>query len=250
MSGHSKWSTIKRKKGAADAKRGQIFTRLAREITLAARTSGGDMEANFRLRLAVDKARAANMPKDNVERAIKRGTGESKDGVEIEEVAYEAYAPHGVAMVLEVVTDNRNRILADLRHILNRHGGSLGEGGSVAWQFTRSAYFTLPAQAGFDKVFELGVEAGAGDVSEDGELIEISAPVEAFKGIMEALQRAGLQPEEAGMRLVPNHEIELDTDTTLKVMHLIEALEDLDDVQHVYSNLHISEEALADLQAA
>ncbi len=251
MSGHSKWSTIKRKKGAADAKRGQVFTRISREIVIAAREGGGDMEGNMRLRLAVDKARAANMPKDNIDRAVKRGTGDSKDGNAYEEVTYEGYGPSGVALILEVVTDNRNRAVADLRHILNKGGGGLGEGGSVAWQFARIAYFALPADAAdFDKVFELAVEAGANDVTTDDETIEITGDVTSFKHIMEALKRAGLEPDEAGMKMVPEHELHLDTEHTLKVMNVLEALEELEDIQNVYSNLHISDEALLELEGA
>jgi YebC/PmpR family DNA-binding regulatory protein len=249
MSGHSKWSTIKRKKGAADAKRGQLFTRLAREITIAAREGGGDPDANFRLRLAVDRARANNMPKENIDRAIKRGTGELKEEAEIEELAYEGYGPHGVAMIFEVLTDNRNRAVADLRHVLGRMGGSLGEGGSVAWQFTRTAYFGFP-QENFDpdKIFEIAVEAGAEDVSFDDDWVEITGPLETFKDIADGLRSIGIQPEEAELRMIPNHELELPIDDTLQVMRVVEAVEDLDDVQNVYTNLYISEEALAQVE--
>ena len=251
MSGHSKWSTIKRKKGAADAKRGAIFTRLTRELVLAAREGGGDINANFRLRLAVDKARGENMPKENIDRAIKRGTGESKEGNEFEEFTYEGYGPHGVAMMFEGVTDNRNRTVADLRHILSKGGGSLAQGGAVAWQFTRNAYFSFPSDnVDFDEIFMLAVETGAEDVTEDGGYIEIRAPVETFKEISDLLQGAGVQLEEAGLRMFPNNEVELDADSTLKVMRLIETLEELDDVQNVYSNLSISDAALAELEAA
>ena len=249
MSGHSKWSTIKRKKGATDAKRGQLFTRLAREIVMSAREGGGDPDINVRLRLAVDKARAANMPKDNIERAIKRGSGEGGDGGEIEEIIYEAYAPHGVALMIECVTDNRNRAVAEMRHILNRNGGSMGEGGSVAWQFSRNAYFAVPmADVDFDDIFLAAVEAGADDVTDDGETIEIIAPIEAFKSISDELRTIDVQPEEAGLRMFPTHEVTLDDDTTIKVMRVIENLEELDDVQNVYSNLSISDQAIALLE--
>jgi len=251
MSGHSKWSTIKRKKGANDAKRGKIFTRLARELAIAAREGGGDPEMNFTLRLAIDKAKAENMPKENIERAIKRGTGDSKDGADFEEVAYEGYAPNGVALIIECVTDNRNRTVADLRHVLNKSGGSLGEGGSVAWQLTRTAYFAIPMEAtGFDTVFELAVEAGADDVAEADDVYEITGEVETFKAISDRLRLAGIQPEDAGLRMVPRHELDLDPDDTVKVMQVIERLEDLDDVQNVYSNLNITDEALAQLEMA
>jgi YebC/PmpR family DNA-binding regulatory protein len=182
MSGHSKWATIKRKKGAADAKRGQVFTRLTREIVLAAREGGGDADSNFRLRLAIDRARAQNMPKENIERAVKRGTGADKDGAAFEEVTYEGYAPHGVALMIECVTENRNRTVAEIRHLLTRSGGNMGEAGSVGWQFTRQAYFAIPSKGiNFDDVFMMAAEGGAEAVTEEDGVIEITAPVEASK---------------------------------------------------------------------
>lgn len=249
MSGHSKWSTIKRKKGAADAKRGQMFTRLTREIVMAAREGGGEVETNFRLRLAIERARDQNMPKENIERAIKRGTGESKEGEVFEQVFYEGYGPHGVALMIECQTENRNRTVAELRHILTKAGGSMGEAGSVAWQFKRAAYFSFPAEkVNFDTVFELAVEGGADDVDLDDDTIEIIAPVEVFKILGDRLRAAKIQPEEAELRMLPNQELELGLEETLQVMRAVEALEELDDVQNVYSNLHISEEALAALE--
>ena len=252
MSGHSKWSTIKRKKGAADAKRGQLFTRLAREISIAARQGGGDPEANFRLRIAVDRARANNMPKDNIERAIAKGTGDSKDGsVQIEEVMYEGYAPHGVAMLLECVTDNRNRAVAEIRHCLTRFGGSMGETGSVNWQFSRVAYFSFPLENhDEDQIFELAVEGGADDVSFDEGVVEITGDVENFKAINDELEAATIMTEEAGLRYFPTNEIELSPTDTAQVLRVVEALEELEDVQNVYSNLHISDEALVELETA
>ena len=251
MSGHSKWSTIKRKKGANDAKRGQIFTRLTREIVIAAREGGSDIDANFRLRLAVEKARSQNMPKDNIERAIRRGSGEDKDAADFEEVTYEGYAPHGVALMIECVTDNRNRTVAEIRHILNRYNGSLGEGGSVAWQFNRVAAFSFPAEGqDEDRIFELAVEAGADDVRFEDEEIEIVGPVESFKQIADELRAAKIRPEEAGLRLVPTNELELELEETLQVMKVIDALEELDDVQEVYSNLQLSNEAVKQFEAA
>jgi YebC/PmpR family DNA-binding regulatory protein len=250
MSGHSKWSTIKRKKGAADAKRGAIFTRLGREITVAAREGGGDPDVNFRLRLAVDRARAENMPKDNIERAIKRGTGEDKDGADFEEIMYEGYGPKGVAMMIETVTDNRNRSVSEIRHALSKSGGSMAEVGSVAWQFERMAYFAFPSSAmDYDKAFELAIEAGADDVIEDDGMVEITGPVDTFKTIADLLHAAKVTPEDAGLRMVPKQEMELDTSETIQVMKVIENLEDMDDVQSVYSNLKMSEEALAALEA-
>jgi YebC/PmpR family DNA-binding regulatory protein len=249
MSGHSKWSTIKRKKGAADAKRGAIFTRLAREIAVAAREGGGDPDTNFRLRLAVDKARAENMPKDNIERAIKRGSGEDKDSAAYEEIMYEGYAPNGVALMIETVTDNRNRSVSEIRHTLTRSGGNMAEVGSVSWQFDRVAYFAFPSSAlNYDKAFELAIEAGADDVTEDEGMIEITGPVESFKTIADLLHEAKVNPEDAGLRMTPKQEMELDVNGTLQIMRVIENLEEMDDVQNVYSNLKMSDEALAALE--
>ena len=251
MSGHSKWSTIKRKKGAADAKRGAIFTRLAREIVMASREGGSDIDSNFRLRLAVDKARAENMPKDNIERAIKRGSGEDKDGTVFEQIMYEGYAPHGVAVMVETVTDNRNRTVSDLRHALTKAGGNMGELGSVAWQFDHVAYFSFPSTAmNYDKAFELGIEAGANDVIDDNGTIEIIGPVDTFKIIADRLHAEKVQPEEAGLRMLPKQEVELNVEDTLKVMKALETIEELDDVQNVFSTLKVSEEALAALETA
>lgn len=251
MSGHSKWATIKRKKGAEDAKRGAIFTRLTREIVMAAREGGGDTESNFRLRLAVEKARGSNMPKENIERAIKRGTGESKDGVAFEQVFYEGYASHGVALMIECLTENRNRTVAEVRHILSRTGGGLGEAGSVGWQFKRAAYFAIPnAAKKFDDIFELAVESGADDVTMDDDgSVEIIAPVETFKVITDALRAKGISPEEAELRMLPTQEMDLGVDETLSVLKVVDALEELDDVQNVFHNLRISEEAVAALES-
>ena len=193
MSGHSHWATIKRKKGASDAKKGAVYTRLAREIAMSSRAGGGDPEANFSLRLAIEKARNENMPKDSIERAIKRGAGE-KDGTVLEEMTYEGYAPHGVALIIECVSENRNRTVAELRHTLTRAGGNLGESGSVAWQFRQAAYFAVPdTGSNFDQVFELAVESGADDVQTDGETIEIIAPVENFKIMIDSIRKARYQ---------------------------------------------------------
>ncbi len=249
MSGHSHWATIRRKKGAADAKKGAIFTRLAREIVLAARDGGGDAESNFRLSLAVEKARAGNMPKENIERAIRRGTGDDKEGTVYEEITYEGYGPHGVALMIDCVTDNRNRAVAEIRHLLSRGGGNMAEAGAVGWQFTRRAYFSFPeSMLNYDKAFELALDAGAEDVSEDGENIEIIGPVEAFKKINDALKNAGVTPDEAELRLIAKQDMELPVDQTLTVLRTIEALEELDDVQNIYHNLKISDEALAALE--
>jgi len=249
MSGHSKWATIKRKKGAADAKRGQVFTRLSREIVMAAREGGSDLEGNFRLRLAVDKAKSQNMPKDVIERAIKRGTGELKEGV-IEEAFYEGYAPHGVALMIQTLSENRNRTVAELRHLLSRSGGSLGESGSVAWQFKNVAYFEVDHSGQeFDHIFELAVEGGADDVVEDEDTIEVIGPAENFKIISDLLRGSGVKLQEAGLRMIPNQEMELDIEQTLQVLRTVENIEELDDVQNVYHNLHISDEAMEALEA-
>ena len=251
MSGHSKWSTIKRKKGVADAKRGAIFTRLAREIVIAARESGSDIDSNFRLRLAVAKARAENMPKDNIERAIKRGAGEDKDGTTFEEITFEGYGPHGSALMVTCVTDNRNRTVPDIRHAFSKSGGNMAEPGAVGWQFDRKSYFAFPAsQLSYDKAFELGIEAGADDVVDGGETVDIYGPVDAFKTIADALQKANVHPEEAGLRMVAKQEIELDVESTLKFMKMVESIEELDDVQDVFHNVKVSDEALAALEAA
>jgi len=249
MSGHSHWATIRRKKGATDAKRGQAFTRLAREIAIAAR-GGADPNNNFQLSLAVERARAQNMPKDSIERAIKRGSGEDKDGVVIEEITYEGYGPQGVALIIECVTDNRNRSVSEIRHQLSRSGGSMAENGAVSWQFNREAYFYFPASMlGYEKAFELAVDSGADDVTEEGDMIEIIGPVESFNKLNISLREANVFPEESGLRMVAKQELELDLDRTLQVYRVIEAIEELDDVQDVYHNLKLSDEALAVLEA-
>lgn len=249
MSGHSHWATIRRKKGVADAKRGAIFTRLAREITMAARLGGGDIGSNVRLQLAVEKARAQNMPKDNIERAIRRGTGEDKESGTLEELTIEGYGPHGSALMVECVTDNRNRTVADMRHAFSKNGGNMAEPGAVGWQFERKSYFAFPSsQLSYEKAFELAIEAGADDVQEDGENIEIIGPVESFKTITDALHAVKVSPEEAGLRLIAKQDLELGVEETLQVLRFVEAIEDLDDVQNVYHNLKLSEEALAALE--
>ena len=251
MSGHSHWATIRRKKGAQDAKRGQVFTRLAREIVIAAREAGGDPSTNMRLQFAIDRARAGNMPKDNIERAIRRGTGELKEGNLIEEINYEGYAPNAIALIIACLTDNRNRAVAEIRHILNRYGGSMAEAGAVAWQFSRSAYFSLPREGNdADKIFELAVDAGASDVNIEDELIEIFGPVECYKEISESLKNTNIDYDEAEIRMIPNNEVELSPEDTVQVLRVIEALEELDDVHTVYSTLSISDEAMAQLEAA
>ena len=251
MSGHSHWSTIRRKKGATDAKRGHLFTKLAREVVIAAREGGGDPDSNIRLQYAIDKARANNMPKDNIERAVKRGTGELKDAAEIEEINYEGYAPHGIALIVSCLTDNRNRTVAELRHALTKAGGSLGAVGSVAWQFKRISYFAFPQNdLDSDTIFELAVEAGADDVSFEDDFIEIFGEVAVFKEISDQLKANQITPETAELRMVPTNETELSDEHTMQVLRLMETVEDLDDVQNVSSNLSISDSLMARLAEA
>ncbi len=247
MSGHSKWSTIKHKKAATDAKRGKMFTRIAKEITIAARAGGGDPETNNALRLIVAKAKAANMPKDNIERSIKRGTGELGGG-ELTEVMYEAYAPHGVGILVETVTDNRNRAIADLRHSVSKYGGTMADAGSVAWQFTRKGYIGITEEVDEDELFLIAADAGADDI-QFGEIIEIFVDLENFQSVQLALEEAGIAMDEANLIYDPNNPLELPEDQALQVMSLIEKIEDLDDVQNVYSTLDVTDEAIAAMEA-
>ena len=249
MSGHSKWSTIKHKKAAADAKRGTVFTRLAKELTIAAREGGGDPESNVRLRLAIDKAKAANMPKDNIERAIKRGTGELEGGA-LEEIVYEGYAPHGVGMLIEVVTDNRNRAVAEVRHVFNKHGGNLAEAGAVSWQFTRKGYISISEEVDEDEVFLVAADAGADDVRFDDEVTEVYAEIEQLQDVRQSLVEGGYKLDEVSVIYDPNNPLELETNQALQVLKVVELMEDLDDVQNVYSTLEISEAAMVALEAA
>ena len=251
MSGHSKWSTIKRKKGAEDAKRGKIFTRLARDIMLAARSGGGDPGANPALRTSIEKARAANMPKDNIERAVKKGTGELEGG-NVEEVTYEAYGPHGIPILIQCLTDNRNRTLADVRKVFNRQGGNMAEAGAVSWMFDMKGYITLEHQQDQDpdEFFMLAVDAGAEDVEIGDDIFEIYTNPSDLHTVSIALTDAGLKLTDAQLSQIPKNEIELGPKETVQVMNIVETLEDLDDVQQVYSGLAITDAALAELEAA
>jgi YebC/PmpR family DNA-binding regulatory protein len=244
MSGHSKWSTIKRKKGAEDAKRGKLFTKLGREIAIAAR-DGGDPATNFKLRLAVDKARVASMPKDNIQRAIRRGTGIEK-GEELEEVYYEGYGPHGVAVLVQVLTDNRNRAVSDVRRAFSRHGGSLGETGCVAWLFESKGYITIyPDDHDPEELALIAIDAGADDVTVGSDLVEIYTQLNDFQRVKESLENNRVVLESADISMIPKSLAELDEKDTIKAMILIDALEELEDVQQVYSNLSITDEAMA-----
>jgi YebC/PmpR family DNA-binding regulatory protein len=245
MSGHSKWSTIKRKKAAEDAKRGRVFTRVAREITVAARNGGGDPDVNPALRLAIEKARGANMPKDNIERAIKRGTGELEGGA-LEEVMYEGYAPHGVALLVKCLTDNRNRTLSEVRRVFNRCGGNLAEAGAVAWMFDTKGYIAVARDdIDPDDIFMMAVDAGADDVEIGDDFVEVYTEPGDLHWVRESLSRRGLIIEDAELSQVPQTLMTLDEKETRQLMNIIETLEELDDVQQVYSNLDIPEEILA-----
>lgn len=251
MSGHSKWSTIKRKKGAEDAKRGKIFTRVTREIMMAAREGGADPEMNAALRLAIDKAKAANMPKDNIERAINRGAGIGDDAVQMEEITYEGYGPHGVAMVIEVVTDNKNRTLAEIKYVFNRLGGNLATAGAVTWQFDKKGYIAVEAGgADFDEVFLVAADAGADDIQNEDGVFAIYTPRTELAAVANALRDAGYKLAESELIWVAQNEVDLETDQALQVMKLIERMEELDDVQSVASNLNINEELAEALEAA
>jgi YebC/PmpR family DNA-binding regulatory protein len=250
MSGHSKWSTIKRKKAATDAKRGQVFTRIAREIAVAAREGGGDPDANFRLRLIMEKAKQANMPKDNIERAVKRGTGELKGEV-LEELMYESYAPNGIAMLLDTLTDNRNRVVADVRRILTRHGGKLAESGAVSYLFEQQGFITVEAdEADPEELALLAIDEGASDVNIDESTLEIYTEPKELQRVKEALEGQGLAITAAELTMTPMAMTELSESDTFKVMRIIEALEELDDVQHVYSNLFLSPELVVKYEEA
>jgi YebC/PmpR family DNA-binding regulatory protein len=250
MSGHSKWSTIKRKKGAEDAKRGKIFTRLARDIMIAARESGGDENSNPKLKLAVAKAKGANMPKDNIERAIKKGTGELEGG-QMEEITYEGYGIEGVAFIVQVFTDNRNRTLAEVKHIFNKAGGSLASAGSVLWQFEQKGYITVKSDGlDFEEVFMVAAEAGADDVIEEDEIIVIYTPRDRFAAVEQALAQASYEIEESELRWEPQNETELPVDKALQNLRIVDQLEELDDVQSVSSNLMITNEIATAFETA
>ena len=241
MSGHSKWATIKHAKGAADAKRGQVFTKLIKEISIAARMGGGSIDGNPRLRTAVLKARAANMPKDNIDRAIKKGTGEL-EGVSYEELVYEAYAPGGVAIFIEVLTDNKNRAAADIRNILTRAGGQLATTGSVSRLFKRHGVITLDGDKYTeDAVMEAAIEGGAEDISLSDGIIEVTSAPEDFESVLNILQSKEFETMNAEISMVADVEVSLDNDGTAKALRLIDKLEENDDVQNVYSNIAIPE---------
>ncbi len=241
MSGHSKWATIKHKKGAADARRGKVFTKLIKEITVAARIGGGDMDANPRLRTAIAAAKAENMPADNIKRAIQKGTGELP-GTTYEEATFEAYGPGGVAIMLEVATDNRNRTLSEIRHIFSKNAGNLGEHGCVAWMFSKRGYIVVPKdKADEETLLNLATEAGADDLREDDGNWELLSPPAAFQQVVDRLKAANIAPSLAEVSMVPQSSVRLTGKSAQQMLRLMEELEDHEDVQHVYANFDIEE---------
>ena len=249
MSGHSKWATIKRKKGAADAKRGKIFTKLIKAITVAAKIGGGDPNGNPRLRKAIDDAKAESMPQDNITRAIKKGTGEL-EGVTYEENTYEAYGPAGVAMMIEVMTDNKNRTVSEIRHVLGKNGGNLGETGSVGWVFQKKGVFYFEkAKVTEEKLMEVALEAGAEDIKEGANDFEVLSDPAAFDAVKSALDAAKVPYTSAEVTMVPQNYIKLGSDDAEKMLRLMDALEDHDDVQKVYANFDIPDEIMEKLSA-
>jgi YebC/PmpR family DNA-binding regulatory protein len=246
VSGHSKWSSIKHKKGAADIKRGKLFSKLSRAIIVAAREGGGDPDANLALQNAIEKARSYSMPKDNIERAIAKGTGEGAGGLVFETVVYEGYGPAGVAIIVEALTENRNRTAADVRHAFGKFGGNLGTDGSVAWMFERRAVVLVPADGvDEDALMLAALEGGADDVAGDGSIFEVTAALEVLHGLREAIASAGFPIESAELTMLPKTTVELTEESSARTLvKLVEALEELDDVQEVYANFDISEELL------
>ncbi len=236
MSGHSKWATIKRKKAATDSARGRVFTKIIKEITIAARDGGGDPAGNPRLRLAIQSAKSNNMPQDNITRAIKKGTGEL-EGVRYEEINYEAYAPHGIAVIIQSVTDNRNRTVAELRHMISKHNGNLGESGSVAWMFERKGVVTIEKGTHTeDDVMEIILEVGADDLKTEEETFEVISSIENLEPVRKALEEKGYKIESASMQYVPKDLVSLDESKSSDVIRFLEVLEEHDDVQNLFTN--------------
>jgi len=246
MSGHSKWHSIKHKKGAIDAKRGRMFTKLIKEITIAARIGGGDQEGNPRLRKAVLDAKGVNMPADNIKRAIQKGTGELEGG-QLEEIMYEGYAPGGVAMLVEVVTDNRNRTVSEIRHVFSKNGGNMGESGSVSWMFHKKGYIAIEkSKADEETLMTLAIDAGADDFQSDESMFEIYTSLEMFEPVLNALKAKNIETATAEISMIPQNYIKVEGKTAQQVVKLMEALDEHDDVQHVYANFDIEESELAE----
>jgi len=247
MSGHSKWHSIRHKKGATDAKRGKLFTKIIKEITIAARLGGGDPDANPRLRTVIAKAKEANMPKDNIEKAVKKGTGEL-EGYHLEEVVYEGYGPSGVAIMIDAMTDNKNRTTAEIRNLLTKSGGNLGENGCVSWIFEKKGILTMSSEKyEEDTVMEVALESGADDVTRDGEVWEITTAPEQFESVKDAFQAKGFELILNDIMRVPNTTVKLEAKTAEKILALIEKLEDNDDVQNVAANFDIPEEVMENI---
>ena len=244
MSGHSKWHSIKHKKGAADAKRGKLFTRIIKELTVAARDGGGDPDSNPRLRTVVADAKAANMPADNIKRAIRRGTGE-EPGVHYEEVTYEGYGPGGAALMVEVLTDNKNRAVGEIRHLLTKHGGNLGSSNSVAWLFDKRGYVLVDREAVDEEaLMTAAIDAGADDFRDDGDNWEIISAPESFDAVAAAVRALGVEPTSAQVAMLPQNSVVLEGKPAQQMMKLMDALEDLDDTRHVWSNFDVSDKEI------
>jgi len=247
MSGHSKWATIKHKKGALDAKRGKIFTRVIKEITMAAKSGGGDPEGNPRLRTAIALAKAENMPQDNIKRAIQRGTGEL-EGVNYEEITFEGYGPGGVALLVEVTTDNRNRTVSEIRHSFGKNGGNMGEAGSVAWMFHKKGQIVVPkAAAKEDDLMNIVLESGGDDLNDDGDNWEILTAPNVFEAVVEAVKKANIEVVHSAIGMVPQNYIKLEGSAASQMIRLLEAIEDQDDVQNVYSNFDVDQKQLEEV---
>jgi YebC/PmpR family DNA-binding regulatory protein len=245
MSGHSKWHSIKHKKGAIDAKRGRAFTKLIKEITIAARIGGGDPDGNPRLRKAILDARGVNMPADNIKRAVMKGTGELEGG-QLEEILYEGYGPGGVALIAETVTDNRNRTVSEIRHVFSKNGGNMGEAGSVSWMFQKKGYIVVDkSKSDEDTIMSLALDAGADDFRADDSFEIFTAP-NAMESIVEALKAKGIEPESAEISMIPQNTVKVEGKNAQQVLKLMEALDDHDDVQHVYANFDMEESEMAE----
>jgi YebC/PmpR family DNA-binding regulatory protein len=244
MSGHSKWATIKHKKGAADAKRGRIFTRIIKELTVAARAGGGDPDMNPRLRTIIAEAKQANMPAENIKRAIRRGTGE-EPGVQYDEITYEGYGPGGVALIIEAMTDNKNRTVGEIRHLLGKYGGNLGESNSVSWMFEKKGYIVIDkAKAAEDTLMAAALDAGADDLRDDGDNWEVLSSPEVFPVVKEAIQKLGIETLSAQVAMLPKNFVSLEGRSAQSMLKLLDLIEDHDDVQHVWSNVDIDEKEL------
>lgn len=244
MSGHSKWHSIKHKKAATDAKRGKAFSKVIKEITIAARLGGGDPSANSRLRTAVQSAKSINMPQDNITRAIKKGTGELP-GVSYEEMVYEGYGPGGAAIMLEIMTDNKNRTVADIRHIFSKRNGNMGESGCVSWMFNKKGLIILPAEGvDEDKLMEAALEAGADDINQEDDIYEVTTDPEVMETVKEAIEKAGFPVSEASVTMIPQSTVKLEGKQAIQMLKMMDSLEDHDDVQNVYSNFEIDDEIM------